>query len=123
VAQGLEFRKVEDLSRVGMDEKSFLKGHRNITALNDVDRGQVLEVVEGRAEEDPLALWGKIPETRSAITKAIAMDMWQAVENVARRMVPEAEILSPFIATSESTRLANSKDSLLTEKFESRPVT
>jgi len=93
VARGLERRKLEDLSRVGMDEKSFLKGHRYITALNDLDRGRVLEVVEGRTEEDALALWGKIPETSRAMIKAVAMDMWQAFENAARRMVPGAEIV------------------------------
>ena len=93
VARGLERRKLEDLSRVGMDEKSFLKGHRYITALNDLDRGRVLEVVEGRTEEDALALWGKIPETSRATIKAVAMDMWQAYENAARRMVPGAEIV------------------------------
>jgi len=32
VARGLERRTLEDLSRVGMDEKSFLKRHRYITA-------------------------------------------------------------------------------------------
>lgn len=93
VVRGLERRKLEDLSRVGMDEKSFLKGHRYITALNDLDRGRVLEVVEGRTEEDALALWGKLPETSRANIKAVAMDMWQAFENAARRMVPGAEIV------------------------------
>lgn len=93
VARGLERRKLEDLSRVGMDEKSFLKGHRYISALNDLDRGRVLEVVEGRTEEDALALWGKIPETSRATIKAVAMDMWQAFENAAHKMVPGAEIV------------------------------
>ena len=93
VARGLERRTLEELSRVGMDEKSFLKGHRYITALNDLDRGRVLEVVEGRTEEDALALWGKLPETSRSTIKAIAMDMWQAFENAARRVVPGAEIV------------------------------
>ena len=93
VARGLKRSKLEELSRVGMDEKSFLKGHRYITALNDLDRGRVLEVVEGRTEEDALALWGKLPETSRSTIKAIAMDMWQAFENAARRVVPGAEIV------------------------------
>jgi transposase len=93
VARGLERRELEGLSHVGIDEKSFLKGHRYITALNDLDRGRVLEVVEGRTEEDAIALWGKIPETSRAAVKAVAMDMWQAFENAARRMVPGAEIV------------------------------
>jgi len=93
VARGLERRKLEDLRHVGMDEKSFLKGHKYITALNDLDRGRVLEVVEGRTEEAALALWEKIPEKSRATIKAVAMDMWKAFENAARRMVPGAEIV------------------------------
>ena len=64
-------------------QKSFLKGHRYITVLNDLDRGWVLEVVEGRTEEDALTLWGKIPETNRTTIKAMATDMWQAFENAA----------------------------------------
>lgn len=93
VARGLERRKLEDLRHVGMDEKSFLKGHNYITALNDLDRGRVLEVVQGRTEEAAVELWGKIPEKARATIKAVAMDMWQAFENAARRMVPGAEIV------------------------------
>jgi transposase len=113
VARGLERRKLEDLRHVGMDEsersgdslpeaarrasgarqKSFLKGHNYITALNDLDRGRVLEVVEGRTEEAALALWEKIPEKSRATIKAVAMDMWKAFENAARRMVPGAELV------------------------------
>lgn len=93
VARGLELRKLEDLRHVGLDEKSFLKGHRYITALNDLDRGRVLEVVEGRNEEDALAIWGKIPESSLASIKAVAMDMWRAHENPARKMVAWAEIV------------------------------
>ena len=93
VARGLGRRQLEDLSRVGMDEKSFLKGHRYITALNDLDRGRVLEVVEGRTEEDAVALWNRIPAANRTTIKAVAMDMWQAFENAARRMVPGAEIV------------------------------
>ena len=93
VARGLERRELEDLHHVGMDEKSFLKGHRYITALNDLDRGRVLEVVEGRTEDDAFALWATIPAASRATLKAVAMDMWQAFENAARRMVPGAEIV------------------------------
>lgn len=50
-------------------------------------------MVEGRTEEDALALLGKLPETIRANIKAVAMDMWQAFENAARRMVPGAEIV------------------------------
>ena len=61
VRRRLGEHRLEELSRVGMDEMRFLKGHRYITALNDLDLDRVLEVIEGRTEEEKLALLGKDP--------------------------------------------------------------
>lgn len=93
VRRGLERRNLQELKCVGIDEKSFLKGHRYITSLNDLERGRVLEVVEGRTEEAAIALWEKIPESVRAKIEAVAMDMWPAFEKAARRMVPGVEIV------------------------------
>jgi transposase len=113
VAPGLERSTLEDLSRVGTvgsersedslkpaarrasaaRQKSSLKGHCYITALNDLGRSRVPEVVEGRSEEDGLALLRKLHETSRATIKAVAMDTWQAFENAARRVVRGGEIV------------------------------
>jgi transposase len=52
VARGLSRRdREETLSHLSLDEKSFQKGHKYITALSDPGRKRVLEVTEGRTLE------------------------------------------------------------------------
>lgn len=48
VKRGLERRDNEEVPWVGMDEKSFRRGHRYVSILNDIEGGRVLDVVEGR---------------------------------------------------------------------------
>jgi len=93
VKRGLERRSLEALPRAGMDEKSFRKRHRYITTLNDLDRGRVIEVVEGRTEADADRLWDAVPAATRATVEAVAMDMWQAFENATRKAVPSAQIV------------------------------
>jgi transposase len=46
--RGLKRRESTEISWVGMDEKSFRKGHNYILLLNDLERGCVIDVAEGR---------------------------------------------------------------------------
>jgi transposase len=79
VARGLARRTEEEVTYVGVDEKSFLKGHRYASIATDLDRGRVLEVVEGRKKEDAIKLLNcAIPEDKRGLVKAGAMDMWSA---------------------------------------------
>jgi transposase len=78
VERGLARRKDEDIVHVGIDEKSFLKGHHYASLATDIDRGRVLEVVEGRTKEDATRVLNQaIPEERRGLVEAGAMDMWQ----------------------------------------------
>src|SRR5271166_4692235 len=49
VACGLARRKAEVVEHIGVDEKSFTRGHRYFTLVNDLDRGRVLFVTEDPA--------------------------------------------------------------------------
>ena len=51
VQRGLARRSVEAVRHVGLDEKSFGKGHSYVSVLTDLDGSRVLEVVEERTEE------------------------------------------------------------------------
>lgn len=78
VNRGLSRRKGEDITHIGVDEKSFLKGHHYASVATDLDRGRVLEVIEDRTKESATILLNKaIPEERRGLVKAGAMDMWQ----------------------------------------------
>lgn len=93
VERGLERRKLDKIRQVGIDEKSFLKGHKYASLLTDIDGARVLDVVEGRTLEAANSLWAKLPEeTRSGI-EAVTMDMWDAFITSTKTNVPQAEIV------------------------------
>ena len=93
VQRGLERRETEDLKRIGMDEKSFRAGHRYITSLCDLDRGRVIEVVEGRTEQKAVELVESLPPRVREGVEAVALDMWPAFENAVKRVLPGAAIV------------------------------
>jgi len=92
VERGLERRKVEQVSNVGMDEKSFRRGHNYVTVLTDIDRSRVLDVVEGRDTESAKRCWKRLGNAVETV-KAVAMDMWDAYVAAATAEVPQAKIV------------------------------
>jgi hypothetical protein len=50
VKRGLASRDISEDEQIGIDEKSFLKGHNYLAALNDLDQGRVLDVVQGSTD-------------------------------------------------------------------------
>lgn len=84
VRRGLERRQAEPVPRLGVDEKSFRKRHRYLTVVNDLDRGRVLYVAEGRRQTSLDGFWETLtPEQRQSI-EAVAMDMWDPVGSLCR---------------------------------------
>ncbi|PIZ94801.1 MAG: hypothetical protein COX81_02475 [Candidatus Magasanikbacteria bacterium CG_4_10_14_0_2_um_filter_37_12] len=73
VVRGLEKRDGTDtIEYIGIDEKSFLKKHTYISNLYDLDKGRILDVVEGRKKEHAQALLNTIePDVRGWV-KAVA---------------------------------------------------
>jgi len=95
VERGMAQRDISEVTRVGIDEKSFLRGHNYITLLNDLDEGRVLDVVPERTEKACRELIVKaLPtdESRSRI-EAVAIDMWPAFRNAVTGLLEEAEIV------------------------------
>jgi transposase len=95
VERGLERRDISEVSRVGIDEKSFLRGHSYTSILNDLDEPRVLEVVPERTEESARRLiMEAMPTAWSRFRiEAVAMDMWPPFTNAARDLLGEAEIV------------------------------
>jgi transposase len=93
VQRGLARRDTEKIERVGMDEKSFRRGHNYVTVLTDLDGSRVLEVAEGRDEKAANEAWTAISEQQRDKVKAVAIDMWTAFETAARKHVPQADIV------------------------------
>lgn len=95
VERGLARRDISEVENIGIDEKSFLKGQNYLTALNDLDGGRVLEVVQERTEAACCELIGKALPTLYSRFKidAAAMDMWPAFRNATEDLLPNASIV------------------------------
>jgi len=91
VKRGLERRKAEPVSQIGVDEKAFRKGHNYLTLVNDLVGGRVLYVAEERKQSSLDGFWGTLtPEQISGI-EAVAMDMWDPYIASVREHVPGAD--------------------------------
>ena len=80
VLRGMVRREKEDceIAYVGIDEKSFLKGHQYASLATDIKKGRVLDVEEGRKKENAITLLNRaISEKQRATVKAGSMDMWE----------------------------------------------
>jgi len=93
VARGLERRESAPVKNLGIDEKSFRKGHNYVSLMTDLDRSRVLEVAEGRDETACNNLFEGLTEEQLKEVEAIAMDMWRAYIKGAGRYLPNADIV------------------------------
>ncbi|MBA3601138.1 MAG: ISL3 family transposase [Acidobacteria bacterium] len=94
--RGMERRKDEKgtITRVGIDEKSFRKGHRYASILSDTEGGRILEVEEHRTKKAAGALLEKgLTDEQRREVEEISMDMWEWFRVAAEEKIPEAEIV------------------------------
>jgi transposase len=90
VRRGLDRRKAEPVTRLGVDEKSFTRGHRYFTLVNDLDRGRVLFVAENRTTESLDEFWSSLSAEQIDAVEAVAMDMWDPYVTSTVNHLPEA---------------------------------
>ena len=93
VARGLERRQLDQLQHLGMDEKSFKRGHSYITLLTDLQESRVLEVVEERTCEAADQLWATLTPAQKSAVEAVAVDMWEPFIQTIEKQVPAADIV------------------------------
>jgi transposase len=93
VKRGLERRELDSLEYVGIDEKSFRRGHSYVSLLVDLTGSRVLEVVEDRTEEAANSLWKTLPEEQKEQIAAVATDMWPAFVNSIEANAEQADVV------------------------------
>lgn len=93
VARGLSRRRLDKIKYVGIDEKSFLKGHKYATLMVDIDGSRILEVVQDRTLAAAEELWQRLPSEVRAGVDGVAMDMWDAFITSTRKHAPQADIV------------------------------
>ena len=95
VERGLARRAQEPVRNLGLDEKSFARGHNYASVLTDVDRSRVLEVTPGRKLEDAQRVLCSLSAEQRAGVRAVAMDMdmWPAYMSAATTVLLNADIV------------------------------
>ncbi len=92
VRRGLSRRKTEMIGYLGVDEKSFRKGHKYLTLVNDLAGGRVLYVAEDRKQSSLDGFWPTLTKERNGVGFAgVALDMWEPYEKSIRAHLPKAE--------------------------------
>lgn len=97
VKRGLLCRAAEEISFIGMDEKSFLAG-RNSDAfaciMTDIEGHRVLEVSRGRSEEGATALINRaLNPVQQYMVSGVAMDMSAPFAKAVRNRLVNADIV------------------------------
>jgi transposase len=93
VERGLERRQLDALKHLGMDEKSFGRGHSYVTLLTDLDEARVLDVVEERTNAAAAELWQTLSPEQKRTVEAVAVDMWEPFIQSIQEEVPNADIV------------------------------
>jgi transposase len=78
VRRGLQRRQLEPIRRVGVDETAYQKRHEYVTVVNDLERGRVIFVGDGRKQDALDGFWALLPAERRRELEAVAMDMLPA---------------------------------------------
>lgn len=93
VNRGLENRSNEVAKRIGVDEKSFLKGQSYATVVYDLDNRKVLDVARDRKEDSLKEALGKMTDEQTQGVEAVAIDMWAPYINAIEKLLPDADIV------------------------------
>ena len=78
VERGLSRRELEPPRAAGIDETSFQQRHEYVTVVNDLERGVVVHVADGRGRASIDAYFEELGESACAGMEQVAMDMWPA---------------------------------------------
>lgn len=93
VTRGLDRRPLEGLAYVGLDEKSFGKGHDSVSVLHDIAGKRALDVVPDGAWEGADTPWGTIPEPQRQRIAVCAMGRWENDMESTRKAAPKAAVV------------------------------
>lgn len=77
--------------RMGVDEKSFAKGHKYETLVYDIDKGTVEFVCDDREQTSLEAFYKQFDPQKLENVRSVAMDMWDPFIAATKAYVPDAE--------------------------------
>ena len=92
VAWGLAKRRRRPLHILGIDEVSPKKGHKYLTVVYDLERGQGAWIGQDRRRETVHRFFDGLGKQRARIIEAVTMDRWAPSLDVVREQAPQAEV-------------------------------
>lgn len=97
VVERLEDSRLDGLVRIGIDEISYLRGHRYLTVVVDHDSGRVVWVGKGHGVDTIAAFYRELGFLRRKRLRAVTMDGSGVYISVTQAMAPRAVIcIDPF---------------------------
>lgn len=91
VERGQARKPHEIPKRIGVDEKSFSKGHRYETLVYDIDAGTVEFVADKREQKSLEAYYEQFTPHQRKSVEAVAMDMWDPFISATKAYIPGAQ--------------------------------
>ena len=92
VAWGLAGRRRKPLRSLGIDEVSRKKGHRYLTLVYDLQRGELVWIGKDRTKATVRAFFDELGRRRTRNLRAVSMDMWAPYLEVVQERAPQAAI-------------------------------
>lgn len=94
VERGMKNREIKEIPWIGLDEKSFLKGHDYISLLTDIEGSRVLDVVRDSTMEAAERLINKaLNEPQREMVCGVAMDMSGSFAGAVKKTLVNADIV------------------------------
>lgn len=110
VRRGLERRKEEMIGYIGVDEKSFRKGHKYLTLVNDLCGSRVLYVAKDRKQSSLDGFWPTLTAAQREWILGVALDMWDPYVQSIRSNLQDAEEKMVFDKFHVSKHLGEAVD-------------
>lgn len=99
VEYGLKHRNLDNINAIGIDEIQYLKGHKYLTLVYQIDSAckRLLFVGQNRSAKTLLQFFADFGKERTQQLKAICSDLWKPYLKIVRLKAPEAiHILDRF---------------------------
>lgn len=93
VERGLDRREATPIPHLGLDEKSFGKGHDYITVLTDLGGSRVLDVAPERTQAAAETVLETLTAEQRQGVRAVAADMHAAYAQAVAAQTPAAELV------------------------------
>jgi transposase len=91
VQRGFDRKPLAIPKRIGVDEKSFAKGHKYETIVHDIDKGTVEYVCDDRDQKSLESYYQKFELEERASVEAVTMDMWDPFIAATKQYIPDSE--------------------------------